>query len=74
MNLVANAIKYAPAGIRDHHQRGERDRTTRSAVVAVEDRGRGIPDEYKRTVFDRFTRVDGVSRRQARASDWASTS
>jgi signal transduction histidine kinase len=56
VNLVANAVKYSPAGtdvvIRVSASDGR-------AQVAVEDRGPGIPDASKRTVFDRFTRVDG---------------
>jgi signal transduction histidine kinase len=60
VNLVTNAIKYAPAGtaITVAVEAGKDD--TRAALV-VEDCGRGIPDEYKRTVFDRFTRVDAAT-------------
>jgi signal transduction histidine kinase len=60
VNLVTNAIKYAPAGT-EITVAVEGGRDERRAAVVVEDQGRGIPDEYKRKVFDRFTRVDAAT-------------
>jgi two-component system sensor histidine kinase BaeS len=52
-NLVANAVRHTPAGggvtIRLTRQEG-------AIVVAVEDSGRGIPEEELDTVFDRYER------------------
>ncbi len=53
-NLISNAIKYSPegstitTGITDE---GENWR------IFVEDQGEGVPDEYKKDVFDRFKRI-----------------
>ena len=56
-NLIANAIKYSPAG-------GEITlRATRTAQGGVEfsvtDHGVGIPEQHQARVFDRFFRVPG---------------
>ena len=56
-NLIANAIKYSPAG-------GEIIlRATRTAQGGVEfsvtDHGVGIPEQHQARVFDRFFRVPG---------------
>jgi signal transduction histidine kinase len=60
VNVVANAIKYSPADTTiTIAVEGGRD-SSRAAVV-VEDEGPGIPDDQKRTVFDRFTRVEGAT-------------
>lgn len=55
VNLVANAVKYSPPGTRVTIRVSARDGR---AFLAVEDSGPGIPDQYRRSVFDRFTRVD----------------
>lgn len=56
LNLVDNAIKYAPEqsriNVRMYHSD---DHTT---VVEVADQGPGIPDTEKERVFDRFYRLD----------------
>jgi len=52
-NLVANAVRHTPAG-------GEVTirlmREERAIVVAVEDSGRGIPEDQLDTLFDRYSR------------------
>jgi two-component system sensor histidine kinase BaeS len=52
-NLVANAVRHTPAG-------GEVTirlmRDERAIVVAVEDSGRGIPEDQLDTLFDRYSR------------------
>jgi signal transduction histidine kinase len=53
-NLVANAVKYSPAG-------GEITLTTSQTTDAVEltvaDQGLGIPDEALESIFARYTRI-----------------
>jgi len=62
LNLVDNAIKYAP------EQTTIRIRLIRGAegaiVVEVEDQGSGIPDDDKTRVFDRFYRLDNGRSRE----------
>ncbi len=60
-NLVSNAIKYSPqgAGVTVRLARA-RDAAGGWAVLAVEDRGRGIPEEDLPHVFDRFYRAENV--------------
>jgi PAS domain S-box-containing protein len=54
-NFLSNAIKYCPektemiAGIKE---KGD------DWLVYVEDRGDAIPTKYKKTIFDRFTRLE----------------
>jgi signal transduction histidine kinase len=54
-NLLSNAIKYSPKktsitlGIREEDE---------SWRIYVKDQGEGIPDEYKKAVFNRFRRED----------------
>jgi signal transduction histidine kinase len=53
-NLLDNALKYAGGGeieIRVFHLEGQ-------AVLEVADRGQGIPDADRETVFDRFVRLE----------------
>src|ERR1700738_2175418 len=53
-NLLDNALKYAGGGeieIRVFHREGQ-------AVLEVADRGQGIPDADRETVFDRFVRLE----------------
>jgi len=52
-NLVANAVKYSPAG-GVVKVTGERDANV--ARVFVEDEGLGIPDEHQSRVFSKFFR------------------
>src|SRR5207245_9446585 len=53
-NLLDNALKYAGGGeieIRVFHREGQ-------AVLEVADRGQGISDADRETVFDRFVRLE----------------
>ncbi len=56
VNLLDNAAKYDP------HAVAEIDVEVNSAgkewLVKVRDKGRGIPDDYKTAVFERFRRLD----------------
>lgn len=55
LNLLGNAVKYCPEGskveVNVEAQNG-------SWVVLVKDNGEGIPDEYKKTIFERFRRKE----------------
>jgi heavy metal sensor kinase len=55
LNLVDNAIKYAPKGSRVLVRTGS---TAAAAWVEVVDEGPGIAAEHRERVFDRFYRVD----------------
>jgi signal transduction histidine kinase len=56
-NLISNGLKYSPAGT-PVDIRLELDDATRSAIVLVRDRGRGIPADQLERVFDKFHRVE----------------
>ncbi len=55
-NLVANALRYTPAGGRITLRASERPEG--GVAVEVEDTGWGIPAEHLPHIFDRFYRVD----------------
>jgi two-component system, NtrC family, sensor histidine kinase KinB len=56
-NLLSNAMKYTPTGgsitVSAH---GADDRV----IFSVTDTGRGIPDEHKERVFEKFVEIPGV--------------
>jgi PAS domain S-box-containing protein len=54
-NLLSNAVKYSPEGSEVVVTLGEEGGSWEAAVA---DRGPGIPDEYKESVFERFKRRD----------------
>ncbi|GIX06997.1 MAG: hybrid sensor histidine kinase/response regulator [Candidatus Poribacteria bacterium] len=60
-NLVSNAVKYSPKG---EAVRVRLERQNGRVRVSVEDKGPGIPEEYREKIFDRFTQVDSSTRRQ----------
>lgn len=55
-NLVDNAIKYTDRG----YVKIEIEHSKEVAVVKVSDSGRGMPDELRKTAFDKFTRDASV--------------
>lgn len=55
INLVDNAFKYSPVGSPVTLSAGTSEGL---AVVSVADEGRGIPDEEKERIFDRFYRME----------------
>jgi heavy metal sensor kinase len=55
INIVDNAIKYGPTG---SPIRIRVERTGNWGVIAVADRGPGVPAEHLERIFDRFFRVD----------------
>jgi hypothetical protein len=54
-NLLTNAVKYGPEGSEIEVGAEERHGELR---VWVKDCGEGVPDEFKETIFTRFTRAD----------------
>jgi two-component system phosphate regulon sensor histidine kinase PhoR len=62
VNLVDNAVKYAPAGT---EVRVEGAREPAGVVVRVRDQGPGIPAEHLPRLFERFYRVDKARSRKA---------
>ena len=50
-NLLANALRYTPAGGSVRVEVGAADGTV---VVSVSDTGRGIPPDQQERIFDRF--------------------
>ncbi len=61
VNLVANAIKFSPAGTCVRTCVEARDE---EALVSVADDGRGIPADQLEAVFERFQQVDASDRRE----------
>ncbi|MCA9985345.1 MAG: GAF domain-containing protein [Anaerolineales bacterium] len=56
VNLLDNSIKYTPRGKVVTITLVESDEPGR-LCLAVQDQGNGIPENYKRTIFDKFRRV-----------------
>jgi two-component system sensor histidine kinase ChiS len=56
VNLLTNAIKYAPRGTRIHISCHEQD--DRPIQVRVADQGKGIPDEWKQRIFSKYQQAD----------------
>ena len=60
-NLLSNAVKYTPQGERVL-VRATRGRT--HVRVAVEDHGPGVPEEFRRSLFQKFSQADTSDARQ----------
>lgn len=60
LNLLDNALKYTSPGtdIRLHADSGEHQ-APGMLIISVTDKGPGVPDEYKTSIFDRFTQIPG---------------
>jgi two-component system, OmpR family, sensor kinase len=61
MNLIHNGVRHSPSGETVEVEVGL---DGAAAVVAVRDRGPGIPPQFLGRVFDRFFRVPGGDREQ----------
>ena len=61
VNLLSNAIKFSPKGGRVRITIGEGENFVE---VRVTDEGRGIPVEYRQSIFERFKQVDASDSRQ----------
>lgn len=64
-NLVDNAIKYASAGERIEVSLRERDKRLE---LVVRDFGPGVPDDERKSIFDRFYRAKDVRLKPVRGS------
>ena len=60
-NLVSNAAKFSPEGGQVDIAMGREDGKVR---VSVEDRGPGIPQEFRSRIFSRFAQADSTYTRQ----------
>jgi signal transduction histidine kinase len=60
-NLLDNALKFTPAGGSIELQASLEDD---SVLITIRDTGPGIPEEYRETVFERFTQVPGIAGRR----------
>jgi two-component system phosphate regulon sensor histidine kinase PhoR len=61
-NLIDNAIKY---GIQNGHAVVRANPGSAEIDVSIEDNGRGIPEDARQRVFERFYRVDRARSREA---------
>jgi signal transduction histidine kinase len=60
-NLMSNAAKFSPAGGVVHVRAFEHDAHVR---VAVEDHGTGIPEAFRKRVFEKFAQADSSTSRR----------
>jgi PAS domain S-box-containing protein len=60
-NLLDNALKFTPAGGSIDLQASLEDD---SVLITIRDTGPGIPEEYRETIFERFTQVPGIAGRR----------
>ncbi|NDJ53073.1 MAG: GAF domain-containing protein [Chloroflexi bacterium] len=75
-NLVDNALKYTPksstitlrARSWNDHQHHNGDDSRLMMRVDVIDQGKGVPDEFKQTIFDRFAQVPGQTSTRRRST------
>lgn len=59
-NLLRNAIDYSPDGGKIT-LKVQRDNDRKEIAVSIIDGGKGVPDEQKDKIFDKFFQVDGES-------------
>ncbi len=60
-NLIANAVKFSPAGTAVHVSSAPRDD---EVLFEVRDEGRGIPANKLDSIFERFQQVDASDSRE----------
>ncbi|MEI9985789.1 MAG: PAS domain S-box protein [Aliidongia sp.] len=60
-NLIANAVKFSPSGGVVTVSAAVADAMVR---IAVEDRGRGIPEAFRDRIFQKFAQADTADNRQ----------
>jgi signal transduction histidine kinase len=67
-NLLSNAIKYTPPGERvlvtTRRGAGSDERIPARVRVSVEDRGPGVPESFRRSLFRKFSQADASDARQ----------
>jgi PAS domain S-box-containing protein len=59
-NLISNAVKFSPRGAPVHVSLS---RDGGAAVIAVRDRGPGIPPEFQARIFEKFAQADASDAR-----------
>lgn len=64
-NLIENAVKYSPAGSSITVSLMEKEKRY---LLSVADQGKGIPDSYKKTVFERFYRTGNEETRSTKGT------
>ncbi|HEX4956183.1 MAG TPA: PAS domain S-box protein [Thermoanaerobaculia bacterium] len=64
-NLLSNAIKFSPTGQRVRVETGLHDGRIR---LSVTDHGPGIPEEFRRRLFERFAQADNANARRTGGS------
>lgn len=64
-NLIENAVKYSQPGTSVTVSLRKKDR---HILLAVADEGKGIPDAFKRTVFERFYRTGNEETRSTKGT------
>jgi signal transduction histidine kinase len=65
-NLLDNAVKYAPRGTTIRVvARGD---ATGGVTLRVEDRGKGVPEDQRERIFERYARLDRDAMVQSRTS------
>jgi heavy metal sensor kinase len=58
INLLDNAIKYSPEGMRVGVRLRSVDGKAAGAAIEISDQGPGIPPEHRERIFERFYRID----------------
>ncbi len=64
-NLLENAVKYSPSG---SPVQLSLSRSNNSLVIRVVDQGKGIPDEEKKNIFNKFYRVGNEESRKSKGT------
>jgi signal transduction histidine kinase len=59
-NLLSNAIKFSPPNAEVAITTENRENLIR---ISVRDHGPGIPDDYKKRIFEKFVQVDATDQR-----------
>ncbi len=60
-NLLSNAIKFSPT---DTEVMIGIERREETFVISVRDHGHGIPDEFKKRIFEKFAQADATDSRE----------
>jgi signal transduction histidine kinase len=64
-NVIENAVKYSPAGSAITVTLAKKDK---HIILSVADEGKGIPDAFKHTVFERFYRTGNEETRSTKGT------
>ena len=67
INLLTNAIKFSPRNEKIYFYTKD-DSDNNFVKIFVKDSGRGIPEEFKDKIFDRFTQVTAINSASMRST------